>query len=383
MKVAILTFHRAHNYGAVLQCYALYRALSEKGISCDVLDYSPDYFYKMYNILPYKHSLKTSIGTYVCHILLRSMLEERVENFNRFISEYISLSAKTYNCEEDLTSIPYDAIIVGSDQVWNNKTALFDPVFFLSTKAFEVKRKYSYAASIGMDKIPPDLTAEYKNRLQGYRMISVREESGVSILKDLLHITPVVSCDPTLLLNTAMWKQIAGEKPLVEGDYIFLYYVKQPSAIRAYAKALSEKMKCKVICCSCMFSGGALKKYEFLSGKADRRDGFVTMNSISPDQFLNLILHAKFMLCSSFHATVFSIIFHKQFLSQTVWEGGKTNDRVKNLLAFSGLLDRIINNSSANITDSIDWQSVDQNIENMRENGLKYLEDISLDLNKA
>ena len=88
MKVAILTFHRAHNYGAVLQCYALYRALSEKGISCDVLDYSPDYFYKMYNILPYKHSLKTSIGTYVCHILLRSMLEERVENFNRFISEY-------------------------------------------------------------------------------------------------------------------------------------------------------------------------------------------------------------------------------------------------------------------------------------------------------
>ena len=79
----------------------------------------------------------------------------------------------------------------------------------------------------------------------------------------------------------------------------------------------------------------------------------------------------------------FDAIVHKQFLSQTVWEGGKTNDRVKNLLAFSGLSDRTTNNSSANITDSIDWQSVDQNIENMRENGLKYLEDISLDLNKA
>ena len=383
MKVAILTFHRAHNYGAVLQCYALYRALSEKGIACDVLDYSPDYFEKMYHILPQNCSLKTSIMTYVCHILLRNMLKERAVNFDRFISEQIPLSVEMYKREEDLRALPYDAIIVGSDQVWHNKTALFDPVFFLSTKAFEGKKKYSYAASFGMDKLPPELTSEYKNRLQGYRMISVREESGVSILKDLIGVTPVVSCDPTLLLNTAMWKQIAGEKPLVEGDYIFLYYVKQPRAIRAYAKALSEKMKCKVICCSCVFSGGAMNKYEYLSGRADHRDGFITMNAISPDQFLNLILHSKYVLCSSFHATVFSIIFHKQFLSQTVWEGGTRNDRVENLLAFSGLSDRTINNSSANITEDIDWHSVDQNIDNMRDHALQYLEDIGFDLNKA
>ena len=383
MKVAILTFHRAHNYGAVLQCYALSKALSSAGIACEVLDYSPEYFYKMYNVFPPNHSPKTILTTYTCHILLRKMLKVRNENFERFISEKIPLSENTYYKGDDLVSIPYDAIIVGSDQVWHNKTAKFDPVFFLSIKAFEGKRKYSYAASFGMDKLPSELFGEYRARLKGYRMMSVREESGVSILEELLGLTPVVSCDPTILLNADMWHQIAGEKPLVKNDYIFLYYVKQPKTIREYAKTLSKKTKCRVICCSCMFSGGALKKYQYLSGKNDRRDGFLTMNFLSPDQFLNLILHSKYVLCSSFHATVFSIFFHKQFLSQTVWEDGKINDRVQNLLAYTGLLDRTINNSSAVITEKIDWKVVDQSVASMREYGLRYLDNIKKDLNNT
>jgi hypothetical protein len=73
--------------------------------------------------------------------------------------------------------------------------------------------------------------------------------------------------------------------------------VKQPEKIRAYAKKLSEQLNCKVICCSCVFSGGNVKKYNYMSGRADRIDGFRTANSISPDKFLNLILHAEYVLC--------------------------------------------------------------------------------------
>lgn len=358
------------------------KTVHDLGIDCDVLDYVPDYFDKMYHVYPEGGSVPFRLKTHITRVLLSGMLKERSANFERFVSQHLKLSKKMYHAQEEFDLSAYDAIITGSDQVWHPRTARFDPVYFLSGAAFADKKKYSYAASFGIDQLPTELETEYQKRLSGYRMISVRESSGVPIVEALTGSSPVVSCDPTFLLSTGDWQSIAGSEPLVKGDYIFLYYVKMPEEIRSYAKQLSKRLNCRVVCCSCLFPKSNSLKYHYLSGKADREDGFETRNAISPDQYLNLILHSKYVLTSSFHATVFSILFHKQFLSQVVWEDGSINDRVQNLLSLTGLSGRTINHLDS-LDEEIPWCEVDRSILEQRENGLSYLASVRDDMEKS
>lgn len=382
MKIAIVTFHRAYNYGAVLQCYALQKTLQAIGVDCDVLDYAPSYFERMYNLLPERLLSKKGLKQAFVRTLMRKYLAERCRNFEKFLDEYLILSKDTYHTAEALeqAELPYDALIAGSDQVWNDVCAKFDPVFFLYGKAFEGKKKYSYAASFGFSALPSERRDDYLERLKDYRMISVREKNGSDILEELLDKRSVVSCDPTFLHSSDEWKQIAGDKPLIAGNYIFLYHVKLPTAIRSYAAKLSEKTGCRVVCVSCHFHGSPKNIYSYQSGRLDKREGFQSCHSCSPAEFLNYILYAKYVLSSSFHGTVFSILFHKQFLSQTVWKNEKPNERVINLLKQLGLQERTINQAAADIDAPIDWDSVDSAADNMRQNGKQYLENLLSDV---
>lgn len=383
MKLGIMTFQRANNYGAVLQCYALNRALQNLGADCEVIDYSPDYFRKLYHVFPEKTFSMQGLKTLACHLLLRKMLVQRNASFDLFVGNKMKISKQHYLTLDGVSELPYDAVITGSDQVWSPTVARFDPAFFLYGDAFRNVRKYSYAASIGVKQLPEEKTEEYKRRLADYRLMSVREESAVPLVEQLVGQTPTVSCDPTFLLDADEWKAMAGDKPLVDGEYIYLYYVKQPQEIREYAKKLAKETGCKVICTSCFFTRAPGAKYHYMSGKADQQDGFVTMNAVAPDEYLNLILHAKYVLCSSFHGTVFSILFRKQFLSQTVWHDGSSNDRAANLLKLTGLSGRDICSANASIDKVEDWDAVAEKIAVLRENGHQYLNDILTDMQEA
>lgn len=382
MKLAIVTFHRAYNYGAVLQCYALQKTLRSMDADCEVLDYAPVYFERMYKILPERLLSKKGLKRAIVRTLMQKKLAERCRNFENFLSGHLVLSKEKYTAAGELENakLPYDALIAGSDQVWNDICAKFDPVFFLYGKAFDDKRKYSYAASMGFAELPKELRDEYIKRLKDYRIISMREKTGADIVEELLDKRPVISCDPTFLCSSDEWKQLAGETPLISGDYIFLYHVKLPKEIRKYTAELSKKTGLRVICVSCHFHGAPKKVYSYQSGIADREEGFIPCHSCSPAEFLNYILHAKYVLSASFHGTVFSILFQKQFLSQTVWENGKPNDRVINLLEQLGLQDRTINRTSADIDIPIDWKAVEIAVEGMRKNGKQYLETLLSDI---
>ena len=382
MKLAILTFHRAYNYGAVLQCLALNKMLAELGIECEVLDYYPKYFYRKYNVLPMWKLGRTFVKKYFYHFLLKNVIKERNVNFEKFIKDNICLSKKTYKSlamrEADIS---YDGYIVGSDQVWSDTIARFDPVFFLYSDAFTDKKKYSYAASIGKKEINKELYEEYRKRLNSFNKISVREESSVAIIENILGRTPVVSCDPTLLLEKEEWEELAGNTPIVDGDYILHYYVKFSKETCEYALELSRKTSCKVVSIPCCFSGKGKLTYTCMGGKEDREKGFVCFNTASPAEYLNLIRYARYVVTGSFHGTVFSILFHKQFMSQTRWESGEENDRVSNLLHQVGLENRDICKIGTSIEKSIDWQNVDEQINLLRISGREYLQSIIDDVN--
>ena len=209
MKTAIVTFVRAYNFGAVLQCYALQEAMRSVGIDTEVLDYYPEYFYRDYRLMV--TTSKSTIGRFIRHIvrfLTKGVIRRRIKSFESFIKVYIRLSEKQYRTGADFEMNPpdYDAYVVGSDQVWNQGLTNFDPVFFLMNDAMAGKKKYSYAASFGDSDIPDHLKAKYIEMLKGWDGYSVREESGAALLNQLIQEKVEVSCDPTLLLNADQWK---------------------------------------------------------------------------------------------------------------------------------------------------------------------------------
>ena len=173
MKVGIITCHRAFNYGAVLQTYALQKFLKNHGYEVEVIDYTPQYIRKSYN----KSILKRIIRP-----LLRSYdFKKSNQVFGSFLNQEVNLTEKRYYSYEELEENPpdCDAYIAGSDQIWNcNIENGKDDAFFLKFVPNN-KIKISYAASISMDEIPQNQKNRFKENLKDFNHISVREQTAV------------------------------------------------------------------------------------------------------------------------------------------------------------------------------------------------------------
>ncbi len=387
MKARIVTFVRAHNYGAVLQCYALAEALSNLNIECDVLDYLPETFENIY----YGKKTKKNIKGYIYEILkylriikiadnqhgykkssslYKSKLQERIKSFDNFINTKIPLTSKTIRFEKDIQAefSDCDCYITGSDQVWNYKLCGFDSIFFLSFPDAEIKKKYSYAASFGMSELPSDMRMEYYNRLVGFDSISVREQSGKEIIDELVNTKAVVSCDPTLLLTIDEWNKIVDDNCEKE-PYIFIYYVGRLNKLQETAKELSERTGYKVISVPCN-----VEPY-VLCGAYDEPYGFDIRTSCSPGEFLSLVKNAEYVLTNSFHGTVFSVLFHKQFLTAINLGKESKSFRIIDLLDTLQIKDRDIMEDD-DVDKPINWNKVEQNLYEFRNEGLKYIKKI-------
>lgn len=370
MKAAILTFHRAHNYGAVLQCYALNKALSKENIECVTVDYWPEIFKTIY-YYEAKPSLSLKfLKKFIRCVQLRNILKKRNSAFENFIESRIPLTDKTYYNKSELKKkeLDFDVFITGSDQVWNDRCAAFDPVYFLDFDAANNAKKYSYAASFGFKSIPEKLIDEYKRRLSGFEAYSVRESQGKNIIKNLLEKEAIQCCDPTLLLDKEEWLEL-GDGTAQE-EYILMYYVTSPNTLRKIAMEIAKIKKCKVIAIPCQIS------YQGLSGKMDRRCGFEVKNCCGPEEFISLFANARYVLTNSFHGTVFSLIFHKKFLVQTELDVGKQNDRAKSLLEIANLENRTLENNEIDIEENIDWEDVDSRLNMLRSESINYIKSI-------
>ncbi len=375
MKTAVVTFHRAYNYGAVLQSYGLVTTLRGLGVDTEILDYHPEAFEKMYlmkaDFQPNKYWLKTFLAS----IKLHGTLLNRKRKFENFIDIYIPHSKKQYRNIEELNNsdIDYDAYVVGSDQVWNFGCTDHDPVFFLRFKDALAKKKYSYAASFGFAEAPAKDKEDYIEYLKGFEAYSVREDNGRKILADLGYNESLVCCDPTILLTMEQWEKLVKEDIETE-PYIFLYYVERSTDMLEKAKRLSSEKKMKVILLTCNM------EYYIISGDCDRKYGFEHIVDASPEGFVSLIAGAEYVLTTSFHGTVFSVLFHKKFLVQSLFDDGHKNGRSLFFLKQMGLGDRLLENGLDKIDESIDWSAVEDKLHQFRQNSLNYLLDIKKEL---
>ena len=323
-KVGIVTYHCVDNYGAVLQAYALLKTVEE--ISCfdvEIVDYRPAEITKNYSfsILP----KNLSVVKFVTNLLSYPFKKTKNKKFKRFESKFIKLSRDLgengWNC--------YDYLITGSDQVWNPGITRLAPYYLNFPKL--ICKKISYAASIGKDNLLKDELSFLKNSIKHIDKISLREESGVSIVKDILPAKAVTHVlDPVFLRSPEDWLTILPKKKRFS-DYILVYIMEYNSEMFELAEKLAKQEKKKIIIVSPNANIKTILKSFNLPGKVLYTEG--------PLEFLELIVNADYICTNSFHGTAFSIIFQKKFI--TVPHGSR-NTRLESILDKLGILEQQI-----------------------------------------
>lgn len=335
IKIGILTFHNVLNYGAVLQTYALQQnILKNDNVEVNVLDYnSPEvtYGYSYHNLL--KNPLMAIPKAYI--------LRRKKVVFNDFAKNYLKLSDVRYDSNNiKQANDYYDAFIVGSDQVWNYNITKCDTTYLLDF-ADEGKR-FSYAASLGLNKIEGKYVPIYRECLKKFSGISVREVEGQNVILNQLKLENCyVNVDPTLLLSKKEWDELAAPR-IIKGKYILVYSIKYSEDLIQTAKKIAKEKGCKVA---------------FISSKIIK--GVESISNPTVSEFLSLFKYADFTAVNSFHGTVFSIIFNKKMLVELVYKDGR-NARIENLLEKCVLTNQIYKeNNYSCIYNDINWGVVD------------------------
>ena len=366
MKIGIVTFQWADNYGAVLQAFALQTYLLAKGHEVEILDYRP----------PIK---KTVLKKWVAKTPKKCLLKwEEVYKaglFESFRKKFFKRTLTVFRTLVELTSVSdqFDILITGSDQVWNPKWLVqFDEhfeIYFLSF-AGNKTRRISYAASLGhsrLDTMEVEWREILSEKLKQMDAISVREFSGVRLVEDLSGRTDAIQVvDPTLLLGRSQYEKII-QKPLTKSKKLFSYMLHGlDNDATVIIRQLVESYGSKIEFCNA-------KSYSFING-------YVLP---SPTRWLAHIRDAGCVITNSFHATVFCLIFHVPFFSMLI-EGNNSsmNSRIIELLEAVGLQHRICSPSEQIldelIDESINWDNVDQRLIQIRESALIFLKDQGL-----
>lgn len=353
MKIGIITYHRALNYGAVLQAYALQRYLEKIGIDSDIIDYRCpyiEYFYK-----PLKASFIKQTSAFFRELIYYKNNYEKRRKFESFIKKNIKTS-QTVSTKKELTALSneYDYIFTGSDQVWNFKWSGFDKAYFLDF--CESDKKFSYAASFGFDKIPENQREEYKHLLQDFQRISVRESSGKEIIEDLLsRKDAIISLDPTCLIDSEEWDEIL-EEPKEKG-YVLVYTLENSPKLIDYAIRLSKKKGVKLF-----YISDAKKKTVDAKYK-----GFM-----SPAEFVGLYKNAGYVVTNSFHGLMFSVIFKKQFYLAYQECLGAPNARLVDFIADFRLTKRVLKEKTELFEEEIDYSFIREKMLSKIEETRKY-----------
>lgn len=365
-----------HNYGSLLQTYAMQKTLDKLGVQNEIILFKSDpikQIYRVFNIpfLTMKLKLyRRKITTRLFYQAIYKGASVRDDEFMAFKNRYCRFTAKTTSREE-LNSLgnKYSAVVLGSDQVWNPANLEMD--FYTLNFVPNEKTKVAFAPSFGVSSIPEkqrEATKAYLNRIQ---YISCREIAGAEIVKDLIGREVPVVCDPTALLSQDDWNEIRSDKKYLEDKYIFCYFLGANPEHRKFAEKVKQKTGYKIV---------ALQHLdEFVKG--DLKFGDVTPYDVGPQDFINLLSRAEIVLTDSFHGTMFSIYYHKIFFTFSRFEDGKkesTNSRIASILNLMHLSDRKLTaqeDVEVCLNNTIDWIDVQNRLNSFRCESLDWLRD--------
>ena len=337
-KVGIITFHASHNYGSMLQAYALQKTVEALGYNCEIINFRTKIQKKMYRPLRSETRLLSLVKTFLFPKLALDDLR-KYRLFEKFLYKSLNITKSEYNDSQQLrkAGFDYDAYISGSDQIWNTSCWDYDSAYFLDFVTDTIKIAYSPSmgprpeGAIGVNNAPI-----IKKFLSDYHALSVREEGTADRVECITGKRPLVCLDPTLLLNKDDWYSMTDNVSYIQGDYILLYTPIYDSSLYNTAIELAKKYNLIVV---------VTLPASYSHYRNNKHVKFYT--AVGPKEFLTLIKFSRFVVCKSFHAVVFSIIFSRPFYAVN----GMNDSRVANLLKRTGL------EKSAEYLENLDFEN--------------------------
>ncbi|MBN8103430.1 polysaccharide pyruvyl transferase family protein [Vibrio vulnificus] len=357
-NIAIMTFHRAHNYGAVLQAYALSKVIMNLGNNVGFLDIQHPKIAEGYRLVPkFKERTLLSLFKGYIHFLLDPM--RKIKRSNGFES-FIASNFKLIDVDEKKRSV--DVVVLGSDQIWNPEyTEGFVDFHFGKIDKIHTNKVISYAASMGKTVLSNTQEKVFDSLTDNVDKLGVREKSLQDFLKNNLGKDSTLNLDPTLLLTRKDWSEIAKPIKVTEEKFILVYEVQSNKLTEIAVERLSKLLGMKVV---------------YLAAKTDFRVDSSYISTASPEQFLYLFSQASFIITTSFHGTVFSIINNVPFV--TVGFGNDIDARSISVLDAMKLKDRIVFSESDIITvtqkTEIDFEVSNKLLDELKKESIDYLQ---------
>lgn len=380
-KIGIITYFYYYNYGTMLQGYALQKVMEREGngkFSSEIIDcrfgekdLSFWYYFKIRvrRFFIYFTEIKKVIATFKKRDLTNAKYREennqKRQLFDDFVKHCCSMSEVTYQQSSDLYPQPpiYDIYVTGSDQTWSPKVGLRDSLFLGFAPKDKVKA--AYAPSIGVATYSSEEEQYVREHLKEYQFVSCREKHGAEILQNLSSVKVETVLDPTLLMRAEEWRNIAI-KPEVPDKYILCYFIGERMYYRDFAKQLSKQLNLPLV---------------FIPGSnTDMKSENHLVWKSGPREFLGLIDNAEVVLTDSFHGTIFSINFRRNFYCFIKHEGAKAMDnmRIIDILGRLGQSDRLLTEYAGNeiAYTPVDYTTTDSLLQEERERSESFINKI-------
>jgi len=352
MKIGILTYHRAHNYGAVLQAYALKTYLVSLGHEAEIVDYWPEYHEQKFRLFDWQ-TLREKRGINFVISLLKQIIsylrrKPKYTRFSFFIERYLDIQNKKplYRNEAEILDL-CELYIYGSDQIWRleKETQAFDLVYFGEYPKTRAK-KISYAASMGVIPQLVELNSLLMHQLNNFQSISVRERALELVIKNITKQPICQVLDPVFLLQRSQWELIAkngSSKFVPKQNYLLFYHLNHSIEAIELAHKISRELNLRI----CVIG----RTYP---------DAKRHMSAAGPLEFVKLFYNASFIVTTSFHGVAFSLLFRKQFFALGM---ANNSARATDLLTQAGIPNRYLCNTyEPEIGQPINYDDVESNL---------------------
>lgn len=354
MKIGILTYHRSHNYGALLQAIATRYTLQSLGHDVYYVDYWPGYHKRMYSMFNIRVILSWRFRRTLRYLInLGFTYKSKYKRRSKMI-QFIKTYIEPYCLP---VTERFDIVVHGSDQIWRKQPEIndYNPVYF-GDNHLNTQKNISYAASMGILPTSMKDKKRVKALLSHLDTISVREKNLAEFLNSIDYTNVFINLDPTLLLSSLQWKQLFKLKNSYKHKYA-LFYDLQPKSFnnQQIQEFISKK-------------GLTLKT---IYGRAVRHETQNKISTLSADGFLELVSNADFIFTSSFHGLVFAILFEKPFFASF----SRNSGRAESLLSSLELSEYLLPPLSEIPKDikTINYTEVNNKLQALREDSINYL----------
>lgn len=358
MNIGIVTWHYHNNIGSNLQAYAIQKVLQDLGYDTEFINYHSqkqsilknkikDILVSSNNNLPSFLRYKLNLETYA--------FQRRMFNCSKIVYDEFSASELVKK---------YDVVICGSDQIW--APTVFDPVYFLSFVPDFIP-KISYAPSIGLNEIPSNLYPLYERYLKRFQSISIREFDGQTLLNNLFHISSKLVLDPTLLLNTSDWEKVCSKCNThipIRNNFIFCYFLGSKEWHRKFVLKYASDHNLELV---------MLSEYNYYEDKAK-----LYYSKMDPALFLKYIKSSSVVFTDSYHGTLFSILFKKNFYIFDRFDNEDKNcqnSRINTIDTLFNLKNQRINDLNFKSNFEPNYTIIYKKLNLMRQESISYLKE--------